>query len=346
MSISQNTVFNNPENSTNLNDPHKGGWYKINNNTSNLALRVNYSNIGLAGEIRLNTTVMPNVFQGNNGSAWVNFNSLQGPTGPSGTDFTNAVNFNNLGSNVAPGLTVSLASVFASTFVDVSQSISNVNVRSLKGSVYDVNSNLSINSIILQQNSNVITITPQPLPYSWSFSNGFNTVSYLKNSPSDNIFYSWGETSFWVVQTGATVLKGQAVRLTKDTITSNIVITPVTYTYTTLAGVSPLLEPFNMLGIALNTVNTSNGDFCKVCTKGITTVLFTSTNNTTDFTSQTSITSGVDGIVGKNGSIFSTTTGFPTVDYIRAGYFLETKTGPISDGSYVLFYVDPKVQSS
>jgi len=344
MSISQNTVFNNPENSTNGYDSHKGGWYKTANNTSNLALRVNYSNIGLAGEIRLNTTVMPNVFQGNNGSAWVNFNSLQGPTGPSGTDFTNAVNFNNLGSNIAFGSIVPLASVFASTFVDVSQSISNVNIRSLKGGVYDINSNLSINSIILQQNSNVITITPSPIPYGWDFDTGKNTVSYLKNSPNDNFFYSWGETSFWVVKTGVTVLKGQAVRLTKDTNSTNIVITPVTYINTTLAGVSPLLEPFNMLGIALNTA--SSGNFCKVCTKGITTVRFTSTNNTTDFTSQTSITAGVDGIVGKNGSIFSTTTGFPTVNYIRAGYFLETNSGPISDGSYVLFYVDPKVQSS
>ena len=125
---------------------------------------------------------MPPVFQGNNGSAWVNFNALQGPTGPNGIDFTNAVNFNNLGSNTAVGTQVPLASIFATTYADVSLSLSNVNIRSLQGAPYIVNSNLSINSMLLTQNSNIIALQPQPIPYNWNFSGSNNTVNYLKNS--------------------------------------------------------------------------------------------------------------------------------------------------------------------
>ena len=114
-------------------------------------------------------------------------------------------------------------------------------------------------------------------------------------------------------------------------------------TYTTLTGISPFTTPFNILGIATETV--SGGGSCNVCTKGMTTVKCTS-NITTDFVRSDNVSSiGLPGIVGKDGFIFNNTTTNPTVNYIKAGYFLESGNGVASNGNYSLFYVDPLVQS-
>ena len=338
MSQIKPSILVNPNYATNgiSSDKQQAGWYQVSPNSNNLALRVNYSNIGLAGEIQLNTT--SGVFQGSNGSAWVNFNSTQGPSGPSGKDFTNAINFNNLGSNTASGSVVSLGSIFSTTYANVAASISNVNIRSLQGGNYTINSNLSTNSMILSQNSNVITMTSQPLPYSWDFTNGLNTVSYLKNASSDTLNYGWGETSNWIVQTGATILKGQAVRLASDSISSsNIVITPITFP-SSLVGVNQFNTPFNFLGIATQTVTGNGNNTCIVCNKGVTTVLCTNSISG-GFTSSTDIPFvGSVGIVGRDGGIFCNVNQDPTYDYIKAGYFLESGTGMATNGNYVLFY--------
>ena len=237
------------------------------------------------------------------------------------------------------GDVVPLASIFATTYVNVEDSISNVNIRSLKGNTYIVNSNLSIDSLFLTQNSNVITLKTSPVPYISFYTNPNNTIEYLKNSPNDFSFFSWGETSYWSVKQGVTIKKGQAVRLTNDLNSTNLVITPVNYT--SLSGVSPFNTPFNMLGIAINDASVYS---CGVCTKGMTTVLCTS-NIASGFSPTNDIPFvGADGIVGKDGGIFCSTQE-PTVNYIRAGYFLESGTGFANNDKYALFYVDPKVQS-
>jgi hypothetical protein len=335
MSQIKPSILVNPNYTTNgiSSDTQQAGWYQVSPNSSSLALRVNNSNIGLSGEIQLNTTASK--FQGYNGSAWVDFNATQGSTGAAGKDFTNAVNFNNLESSSASSSIVPLGSVFSTTFANVAANISNVNIRSLKGGSYQVNNNLSVNSMVLSQNSNIITMTSQPLPYTWDFTNGLNTVSYLKNASGDTPYYGWGETSNWIVQTGANVKKGQAVRLTRDSVSSNnIVITPITYT--SLVGANQFNTPFNILGIATQTV--SGGNTCIVCTKGITTVLCTN-NISTGFSPSTDIPFvGSVGIVGTDGGIFCNIIQDPTVEYIKAGYFLESGIGLAGNGNYVLFY--------
>lgn len=343
MSQLKPSILINPNYATNNLDTNKAGWYQIQPSSSNIALRVAYSNIGLNGEIRLNTTSIPPVFQGNNGSGWVNFNALTGQTGPRGTDFTNAVNFNNLGANTTPGSNVTLGSIFATTYANVAADISNINIRSLQGSTYTINSNLSINSISLTQNSNVITINSNPLPYKWDFTgNNNNTVNYLKDSSSTiTPSNSWGETSRWIVQSGKSVSKGQAVTITKDNITSNLVIAPITYSI--LSNIS-ITSPFNMLGIATN--NASSGNVCVVCTKGITTVKCTD-QITNDFTRSDSVSSiGIPGLIGKDGYIFNNQISYPNVIYIKAGYFLESGNNVSTNGNYALFYVDPIVQDN
>ena len=344
MSNLKPTILINPLYATNNLDTQQAGWYQIQPSSSNVALRVSNSNIGLSGEIRLNNKVSPPRFQGNNGSGWVTFNSTIGPTGPPGKDFTNAVNFNNLTSNTSPGSSVTLGSIFATTYANVAATISNVNIRSIKGSTYTINSNLSVNSISLNQNSNNIIIQSSPVPYTWDFTENKNTVSYLKSSGGGNnndSGYSWGETSKWIVQSGQTVYKGQAVTLAKETITSNIVITPLTYT--TLYDITKI-SPFNMLGIATHTA--SSGNVCVVCTKGITTVKCTS-NITANFNRSDSVSNvGIPGIVGKDGFIFNNQNTTPDVIYIKAGYFLEgniINNTIAANGNYALFYVDPVV---
>jgi hypothetical protein len=340
MSQIKPSILINPNYATNgiSSDTHQAGWYQVSPNSSNLALRVNYSNIGLAGEIQLNTST--GIFQGSNGTAWVDFSSTQGPQGIPGQDFTNAVNFNNLGSNTAAGEYVYLASVFATTYANVAESISNVNIRSLQSGEYYINSNLTLSSMTLTQNSNVITLTPQPIPYTFWNGTPNNNLSYLKNSPNDSLFFSWGEQSYWTVHQNATIVKGQAVRLTNDLNSSNIVIVPITYT--TLVGANPFSSPFNVLGIATNSAD--GGDSVGVCTKGMTTALCTS-NIASGFSPVNDIPFvGAYGLIGKDGGLFCVNSD-PTVSYMKAGYFLESGTGLAVNGNYVLFYVDPSSSS-
>jgi hypothetical protein len=349
MSNLKPSILINPQYATNNIDTQQAGWYQIQPSSSNIALRVSNTNIGLSGEIRLNTTSTPHVFQGNNGSGWVSFNSTIGPIGPPGRDFTNVVNFNNLTSTISPEYSVTLGNIFATTYANVAENISNVNIRSLQGSTYTVNSNLSIDNISLTQNSNVITIHSTPVPYKWDFTGSRNRVSYLKNNRGAydydyNAGLSWGETSKWIVQYGQIVYKGQSVRLTKDTYTTNIVIAPLTYTTLTGINIFNTPTPFNMLGIATETV--SGGYACNVCTKGITTVKCSNpTQVTNDFYRSDDVSNvGLPGLVGKDGFIFNNTQSQIPVSYINAGYFLEAGIGVSASGNYALFYVNPVVQ--
>ena len=340
MSQMKPSILINPNYATNgiSSDKNQAGWYQVAPNSSNLALRVSYSNIGLAGEIQLNTST--GIFQGSNGSGWVNFSATQGSQGVAGKDFTNAVNFNNLGPDDDFGEGVSLASVFATTYANVAASISNVNIRSLKGGRYTINSNLTIDSMLLGQNSNVITLSPQALPYIPYNIFPNNKISYLKNSPNDFSHFSWGETSYWSVHQNATIIKGQAVRLTNDLNSTNLVIAPITYT--TLTNTSPFSTPFNIFGIAINSSN--GGEVAGVCTKGMTTVLCTS-NIASGFSPVNDIPFvGAYGLIGKDGGLFCVNAE-PTVSYMKAGYFLESGTGLAANGSNVLFYVEPSSSS-
>ena len=340
MSRIQASININPTWATNGTDTGAAGLYQISPTTSNLAIRVASSNIGLAGEIQFTSNGGSLVFQGYNGNNWVDFNATVGQQGAPGTDFTNAVNFNNLTANTSPGIVVSLGQVFATTLANVAASLSNVNIRAISGGQNVVNSNLTVQSLTVSQNSNVITLTSQGVPYTWNMESSNGEVNYLKNASSDTPYYGWGDTSIWTVKPGQTVVKGQAVKL--DSSSSNVVISPMVYT--TLTGATPYNTPMNMFGVALE--NASGGQSCRVCTHGITTVLCTS-NTTTDFTSTGSVSSvGLDGLVGRDGGIFCNTLPPATINYYtRAGYFLETGATVASNGVNALFYVEPRVEN-
>ena len=329
----------NPVWATNGTDTGAAGWYQINPTASNLAMRVASSNIGLSGEIQLTSNGGSFVFQGYTGNNWVDFNATVGPQGAPGLDFTNVVHFNNLTANATPGIVVSLGDVFATTEANVAASLSNVNIRAISGGINQVNSNLAVQSLVVSQNSNVITLTSQGVPYTWNMEGSNGAVSYLKNSPGDTPYYGWGDTSVWTVKPGKIVVKGQAVRL--DSSSSNVVIIPMVYT--TLTGATPYNTPMNMFGVAME--DASGGQPCRVCTRGITTVLCTS-NTTMDFTATNSVASvGLDGLVGRDGGIFCNTLPPATINYFtRAGYFVEAGPTVASNGSNALFYVEPRVE--
>ena len=120
MSLLKPYININPAYATNNTDSHQAGLYQIAPNNSNLIVRVNStSNIGLSGEIQLNTSLITPTFQGYDGSGWVDLNATVGPTGPAGTDFTNAVNFNNLPLPGDSSIPVNLGSVFSTTYANV-----------------------------------------------------------------------------------------------------------------------------------------------------------------------------------------------------------------------------------
>ena len=336
--MSRQTIFVNPQYSTNNYDPLSAGFYVTSPSNSNLALRTYYSNVNIAGEIRFTPMVGPTgSFQGYNGSQWVDFNANTGPTGSSGKDFTNQVNFNNGTGLAETSNIVVYGEIFSTTTANVALNLSNVNVRSLYGGNVTISSLDNISSLLIEQNSNVITLTSQPLPYEWNFTTS-NLVSTYKSSSGDSVFKAYGETVEWEVLS-STIQKGTAVRLSTDGI-SKIGLVPITYTPST--HIDQFSTPYNILGIALNTA--SAGSNCTVCTKGITTVLCTS-NVSIDFTATAGVSSaGLSGLVGCDGGIFCNSS-TPAGEYIRAGFFLENGLSIASNGSYVLFQVDPKLSS-
>jgi hypothetical protein len=338
--MSSQTVFVNPEYATNNNDPLAAGFYVTSPSNSNLALRTYYSNINIAGEIRFVPMVGPTgSFQGYNGSQWVNFNANTGPTGPSGKDFTNQVNFNNGTGLIDTSNVVTYGEVFATTTANVALNLSNVNVRGLYGGNVTLSSLDDVQSLVIAQNSNVITLTSQPLPYMWDNATS-NLVATYKSSSGDALFKAYGETVQWqVLPTSPTINKGTAVRLSTDGV-NKIGLVPLNYLPS--IHIDPFSAPYNILGIALN--NAIAGSNCTVCTKGITTVLCTS-NISLDFSYTAGVTSaGLPGLVGCDGGIFCNSS-IPIGEYIRAGFFLENGLSVAANGNYILFQVDPKLSS-
>ena len=331
-------IYTNPQYATNNTDPHQAGWYITSPSNSNLALRVQNSNLTIAGEIRLNTATGPASFQGYNGASWVDFNALTGPTGAAGLDFTNQVNFINTSNINADTINiVNVGEVFSSSYANVAANVSNVYVRGLVAGNVSISSDDSVQSLIISQNSNVITLTSQPLPYIWDYASNAAIAKY-KSGSGDSVFKASGDISLWKVKTGATVVKGTAVRVANDG--ANLAIVPMTYSPS--AHLNPFATPANVIGIALQ--DASAGSNCMVCTKGVTTVVCTS-NVSIDFVTTAGLSDvGLSGLVGCDGGIFCNSM-VPAGEYIRAGFFLESGLSIAGNGQYVLFYVDTKLSS-
>lgn len=308
-------------------DKGKAGWYmdRLHNDKT---LRLSDTDIRLPGIVRFNKN--NDTFQGFNGTTWTDFNATQGDTGEDGADGIATFEVVNLPTD---------STVDGEIFYG--KDGNDVQLRSLTTDTFDINPAMSnIDNISITKSDNYLTLSASNRPYEWDFSTN-NTISYLKSSLSDSVLKAFGTISIWKVKSDKTVTAGTVVRITLSVSgtgytesTTELVIEPYTYS----ASQEEINEGSGVLGIALQTK--SGGSTCKVCTKGITTVMIGNGNGAGNQTSNVLDGPGAHGFVGYDAKVYneSLSTGIssntPTV-----GYWLERGTFTIGTG--VLFNVNP-----
>tara|TARA_B100000902_G_C27070091_1_gene793561 strand:+ start:66 stop:716 length:651 start_codon:yes stop_codon:yes gene_type:complete len=154
-------------------DEKKTGFYSLKNSNFN-NLRVQHSNIELDGIIRLNRdTNGENVFEGFNGTKWVQFNALKGDTGDNGSDFNSKLELINcLNSNTEDdnSNTDGKGLIFKTTSIDTNQT-TQIKVRSLSTKPNDYNKGqMKINTMRITTNDDEICLESLPQPYNWDIS--------------------------------------------------------------------------------------------------------------------------------------------------------------------------------
>lgn len=308
-------------------DNKKSGWY-YNRLQNNKTLRVGDSDIMLDGIVRFNRN--NNIFQGFNGTTWVDFNAVKGDTGEDGADGITTFDVANLPS----GETVD-GEVYSGTVNN------ELRFRSLSSGTVNINEALTgVSSINITKSDDYLTLTPTPQPYVWDFSTN-NNISYLKSSISDSTFKAFGTITNWKVKSGETITAGTIVRITLSVSgtgytnsTTELVIEPYTYS----ASQEEISEGSGVLGVAIQTK--TGGSSCQVCTQGVTTVLMGSGGGAGNQTSTSIDGPGAYGFAGYDGKVYneSLSTGIGT-NTPTVGYWLER--GAFSSGTGVLFYVKP-----
>ncbi len=302
------------------NDVDLSGWYKS-KGEDNATLCVTNSDRLLKGAIRLNTDTQEPQFEGYNGDNWVVFNATKGDTGDKGDNFGKLVRLENMDGGEGK--------LFQHSNIDLSSGADTLNVRSLKSGCALVNEETK-STIEITNQYGYININPLPQPHMWDFCN-YNTDT-LKSSPSEQLlFKAYGDVSIWKVKKNSSVVKGQSVRIIGTD--GELAIEPLLYE----GVVNIFRKKLSLLGIALE--DAKDGRSCRVCTRGVTTVRCT---NDVDnhFMGDGDVSEvGLPGLIAQNGFVFNCKVK-PSVDYIKAGYFLES--GGIADSNkYALFYVNP-----
>lgn len=317
------------------------GWYKE-RGSSNKTLRVGDSNLLAPGTIRFNEST--NTFQGFNGTQWVTFNAIQGPPGITGANASQLFNFINLPNDPSNNG----GKIFQSS------GTTSVYFRSIQGSVVDINAGLTALSLSITNDSNYVTITPQPRPYVWDFTSN-NTFNNFKSLAIDSKFKAYGTVGKWRVKSNTTIKAGMGVRIVADVPDvpngANMVIEP--FTYTSNNNISENKIKLGFLGIALE--NKSNGEACEVCTNGITMALIGNNVAIGGISSTSAIKCGMYAFANYDGSVFSPTdilSVSPTSlsnsksFFTIAGYWVEEGSGKVyfnggtvADNCIGLFYV-------
>ncbi len=295
------------------------GWYKERGG-SEKTLRVANSNLMMPGAIRFNED--SNIFQGFNGEDWVTFNAEKGATGPAGNNASELFNFINLPTGLS-------GSGNGEVYRNSGETA--VYLRTIKSGTYDLTSSVTgLQSLQITNDTNYITLTPQPRPYVWDFTSN-NLITDLRGEVNGKL-KAFGQVSKWTVKTGKNIQKGFAVRITLDSINTKLTIEP--YTYTNLSDfVNISQEGLGFLGIALEDKN--SGESCEVCTEGITSAIIGANSPFT--TTDTASGPGCYGFVSKEGKIFIPNPLTAITIAPIAGYWIEKRT--IGYGNLGLFYV-------
>jgi hypothetical protein len=305
------------------------GWYKERGNSSK-TLRIGDSNLMMPGTIRFNE--YETLFQGFNGNEWVSFNSERGPTGLPGLNASQIFNFTNL-----PAIEDSpRGEIFQSS------GTTSVYLRTIQGSIVDINAGLTTLSLTVENETNYVKLTPQPRPYVWDFTLN-NNISYLKSSVSDFKFKAFGTVGKWIVKNGETIKAGMAVKL--DVSSGQMVIKPFIYTKISDFTLSSNQDGLGFLGIALE--NKTGGYSCEVCTEGITTAIIGDNGASPNgILSKSAIAPGLYAFINYNGSVFSPNNLTSVMSILPiGGYWAETNSldmylsGNVGDNNLGLFYV-------
>ena len=301
------------------------GWYQ-NKNENDVTLRISNNNTEIVGSLRLNTNLSPPIFQGYNGSNWVDFNASRGLNGESSNKYDTKLSINKLGyennenNNKGYIINSDTYSVNNQLFFYVKPIISS---KILKNGEF-------INSIDIINNEENIILKPNYIPYVEDLSN--IKIYDIKSNPTDQTFKSIGTTKKFRVLEDEIVSKGQIVSLE---ITNNgLFIKPANYN----KQLNLFRNNIICLGVALQ--DCLGGQECPVCTKGITTVKLSS-NIPIEYTSDCDINCKDHGLLSSDGFLFKSVIK-PSVDYISCGYFLENSQIELNETNdrYVLFYVN------
>ena len=323
-----------------LRDVCQTGFYSV-KNSNTLHLRIQESKHNIEGIIRLNKSNKNEyVFEGYNGSKWVQFNAKQGEKGDTGNNFSNLFKFENCLESCSKLNYNNNNSGFIFKTLELNEDNSKNNlqdktvieVRSLSSNYFTIN-NIKFKSIDIKTKDKEILLNPLPQPFNWDFTN--LNIKNMKSDDMDERFKAYGDVSKWSVKPNEQIYKGQAVRL----INNNNQLQVIPLTYSPSINLNLFNNPKEFLGIALE--DSSGKDNIDVCTKGITTIRC---NIDESFISNEFMTNihinqiGLSGIVSGCGFIFNSPIK-PLNDFVKAGYFLET--GKITENTnYFLFFIE------
>lgn len=337
-------------NDNNTVDTQQSGWY-IDGKTNQASLRVFDSPVILPGVIRLKQNSDNTYkFQGctdysSSTPTWVDFNATQGAKGDAG-DINTVLRFSNVGSSSSSGDIIKTTNL---TINNNSSIPTQIEVRGIAPGSTNVN-NESVSTVQVETSVNDVTLTSQPLPYTWNLS---RPLSELKNTTDDTL-NSFGETISMYVVPGKTVYKGQV--LTSNTFTSGgnvyLGVEPLTYDSGSVDDLQGLSGNKNsvLVGISkqdgnasgLTDIEVSNVKV-SVVTNGLGLIRIDNNNYPSRITgqNQTPSKSGRPCILSTTGYGLNTNEVALTSDYFKVGNFVENGQ-PLNTDNYAIIKINPQ----
>ena len=308
------------------NDDNLTGFYSS-KNSSVLNLRIQESNKELDGIIRLNKHNSNGefVFEGFNGTKWVQFNAEKGDKGNEGANKVNKFEFTNNKNDMLEYKNQGFV------FKDIETDGDNKKVlfRNLVSTPIIYNDGqLQINTLTISTTEDNIVLNANPQPFNWDLS----TISLeemrtpivkMENDKTRIVSRCYGNYKIVNVKPNVKIERGQFVSL--EVYEDRLVVVPFNIKSN---NPNQFLEPYNIFGIALEEIEPSaHLEKIKICIKGITMVKYCDDNTQIDsnLMSLKQINkTGTIGLLSKNGFVFNCPIKPASdINYIKVGYFIE-----------------------
>ena len=315
----------------NSQDDNLTGFYSS-KNSSHLNLRIQETDKELDGIIRLNKSLSSSeyVFEGFNGTKWVQFNALKGEKGNEGVNKLNTYQFENINFSNPNNKGLVLKNV------EDDGDNKKVLFRNLVSNPINYNNNQSlINTINIETSEDNIVLTANPQPYNWDISS--LSINEMKTDTTSmcSVTKCYGDISIITIKNSVSIERGQFVSLEEED--NKLVGVPFNYE----GPLNLFMNPVSVYGVALESIDTTdsnNNNKLKVCIRGITTVKYCVDNSKIDdnLMSLKQVEKvGTIGLLSKDGYVFNCPIKPNTgIDYIKVGTFIET-----GEEDYYLFNV-------